>query len=103
MRAIESDIWGKVAPEGRGDGVVGMPIAEVVGPSWPFMLALSSPVMTSVPNGLLRSAADGIGILKARSTGTARDRSVGARKPSTTQASDGAIVPYSELASIGSP
>lgn len=39
MRAIESDIWGKAALGGRRDGVVGMPIAEGTGPSWPFMLA----------------------------------------------------------------
>lgn len=48
MRAIKSDMWGKVAPWGGGDGVVGMPIAEVVGPSWPFMLALSSPVVSDL-------------------------------------------------------
>lgn len=35
--------------------------------------------------------------------GAARDRSDGARKPSTTQANDGAVVPYSETALIGSP
>ena len=58
MRTIESDIWGKVTLRGRGDGVVGMPIAEGVGPSWPFMLALSSPVV--VVSDLFLELEDGI-------------------------------------------
>ena len=130
--------------------------AEGVGPSWPFMLVLSSPVvvsdlfreleegvlvsshlvhrelvrfdigfksrrmvklsgkqlayarrfhqMTSVRNGLLRSAADGIGISQGTICQEQPEIVTSMQgKLSTTQASDGAIVPYSELASIGSP
>lgn len=58
MRTTESDIWGKVTLRGRGDGVVGIPIAEGVGPSWPFMLALSGPVV--VVSDLFLELEDGV-------------------------------------------
>ena len=57
MPTNESNIWGKAALGGRGDGVVGMPIAEGVGPSWPFMLVLSSPVVVS---DLFRELEEGV-------------------------------------------